>query len=231
MPVEHTTHHATGSHFLLRQIRARPRLISAVTLSFIAYACLPALLAIHTTTRLLVAWNVGVIFYLLLTSIMMVRSSHEHMRARAKMEDEGRWIVMTCTISATLACLVAIFFDLSAARAAQGLLRHLHVSLAVATVASSWFFIHLMFALNYAHDFYAHKDNTLHRGLDFPNTDEPDYLDFLYFSCIIGTSGQTADVSFSSKKMRRVGLVHCILSYAFNTTVLALAINLAAGLM
>jgi uncharacterized membrane protein len=68
-------------------------------------------------------------------------------------------------------------------------------------------------------------------GLDFPGTHSPDYADFLYFSCIIGTSGQTADISFCSRSMRRTGLVHCVLAYFFNTTLLALTINIASGLL
>ncbi|HNN86801.1 MAG: DUF1345 domain-containing protein [Pseudomonadales bacterium] len=232
MPVEHTQHHAASRHFLLRQLHARPRLFSAVALAALIYGLLPFLIAMHPTTHLLIAWNTGIGMYLLLAGgMVLTRASHEHMRARARMEDEGRLAVMSCAILATIACLVAIFFDLSHAKNLQGSLRYLHVALAILTVALSWLFIHLMFALNYAHDFYTHTNGQRNGGLEFPNTAEPDYLDFLYFSCIIGTSGQTADVSISSQALRRTSLVHCILSYAFNTTVLALAINLAAGLM
>ncbi|HPU80772.1 DUF1345 domain-containing protein, partial [Accumulibacter sp.] len=68
-------------------------------------------------------------------------------------------------------------------------------------------------------------------GLDFPGGHAPDYGDFLYFACVIGTSGQTADVSLSSRSMRRTGLVHCVLAFFFNTTILALTINIASGLL
>jgi uncharacterized membrane protein len=69
-----------------------------------------------------------------------------------------------------------------------------------------------------------------HGGLEFPGGQPPDYGDFLYFSCVIGTSGQTADVSFTSRKMRRTGTLHCILAFFFNTTLVALTINIASGL-
>ncbi|MBP7395112.1 MAG: DUF1345 domain-containing protein, partial [Zoogloea sp.] len=68
-------------------------------------------------------------------------------------------------------------------------------------------------------------------GLQFPGETDPDYGDFLYFAAVIGTSGQTADVSFASRPMRRIGLLHCVLAYAFNTTLLALTINIASGLL
>jgi uncharacterized membrane protein len=87
-----------------------------------------------------------------------------------------------------------------------------------------------MFALHYAHDYYAAACQGRPVGLRFPDDEHPDYGDFFYFSAIIGTSGQTADVAFVSKPMRRIGSLHCILAYLFNTTVLALVINIAASL-
>ena len=87
-----------------------------------------------------------------------------------------------------------------------------------------------MFALHYAHDYYANLAQAPHGGLDFPGGQLPDYGDFLYFACVIGTSGQTADVSFTSRRMRRTGTVHCVLAFFFNTTLIALTINIASGL-
>jgi uncharacterized membrane protein len=113
----------------------------------------------------------------------------------------------------------------------QGGLKYAHIALAALTIVSSWAFTHLMFALHYAHDYYVARAKGLPGGLDFPGESAPDYGDFVYFSFVIGTSGQTADVSFTSKSMRRIGLVHCVLAFAFNTTVLALTINIAAGLI
>jgi uncharacterized membrane protein len=102
--------------------------------------------------------------------------------------------------------------------------------LAGCTVLSSWAFIQMMFALHYAHDYYAAVSHQRPVGIGFPNDNDPDYGDFFYFSAIIGTSGQTADVPFISKPMRRIGTLHCILAYLFNTTVLALLINIAASM-
>jgi uncharacterized membrane protein len=87
-----------------------------------------------------------------------------------------------------------------------------------------------MFALHYAHDYYLALARGKHAGLEFPGGEAPDYGDFLYFACVIGTSGQTADVSFTSRAMRRTGLVHCVLAFFFNTALVALTINIASGL-
>jgi len=113
----------------------------------------------------------------------------------------------------------------------HGPLRAAHIALAGVTVLSSWAFIQVMFALHYAHDYYADACHGRTAGLQFPDPEPPDYGDFFYFSSVIGTSGQTADVSFVTKGMRRIGSVHCILAYLFNTTVLALLINIGAGLL
>ena len=88
-----------------------------------------------------------------------------------------------------------------------------------------------MFTLHYAHDYYLEACHGRKPGLAFPDDDDPDYGDFFYFSAVIGTSGQTADVSFVTKPMRRIGSLHCILAYLFNTTVLALLINIGASLL
>lgn len=97
-------------------------------------------------------------------------------------------------------------------------------------LVSSWAFTHMMFALDHAHNYYVALDRGRPAGLAFPGEDPPDYGDFVYFAFVIGTSGQTADVSFTSRSMRRVGLVQCVLAFLFNTTVLALTINMVASL-
>ncbi|HET8708469.1 MAG TPA: DUF1345 domain-containing protein [Pseudomonadales bacterium] len=188
-------------------------------------------LAAHVTTRLLIAWNAGIGLYLMMSLKMVMQSTHEHIRLRACIQYEGRIVVLVGVMMATLACLAAIFAELTVVKQAQGALRYGHIALAAGTIASSWLFIHLMFALHYAHDFYIDHGEGIQRGLIFPGESQPDYADFLYFACVIGTSGQTADVSFASPQMRRVGLVHCVLAYVFNTTVLALTINIASGLV
>lgn len=88
-----------------------------------------------------------------------------------------------------------------------------------------------MFALHYAHDDYVALIRRQPPGLAFPGEDNPDYGDFLYFACVIGTAAQTADVPFTSRTMRRTGLVHGVLAFFFNATLLALTINIASGLL
>lgn len=214
----------------IRVVRARPRI-------FIASACaaavgwlLPVDIASHTVTRLLIAWNAGTCLYVALAAVMMIRSSEHKMRRRAQLQDEGQLAILFFVVVSSVASLAAIAAELAVAKDIHGGLRIAHILLAGVTVLSSWAFIQTMFALHYAHDYYAAACHGRPVGLQFPGDDEPDYGDFFYFAAVIGTSGQTADVSFLSKPLRRIGTLHCILAYLFNTTVLALLINIGAGL-
>lgn len=216
---------------VLRQIKARIRLVSATLFGVALHLALPPAWPTLTTTRVLLCWNAAVALYLLMALWVMRQSDVEHMRQRAYRQDEGQKTILLLTIGAVLASLVAIVAELSTIKSLSGSDKLLHIALTGATVASSWVFMHLMFAMHYAHDYYLSGRHGREPGLSFPQEPMPDYWDFLYFSAVIGTSGQTADVSFTSKAMRRTGLVHCVLAYFYNTTVLALTINIAASLM
>jgi uncharacterized membrane protein len=133
-------------------------------------------------------------------------------------------------VVAAVASLAAIAGELAVVKDMHGFAKTAHIALAGCTVLTSWAFIQIMFALHYAHDYYAAVCHSRAAGLQFPGEEQPDYGDFFYFAAVIGTSGQTADVAFATKPMRRIGSMHCILAYLFNTTVLALLINIGASL-
>ena len=216
---------------MVRVILARPRLAASALSGLLAGLLIPESLILHGVTRAIVGWNIGACLYLALAAHMMFRSSHERMRARARQQDEGRRLVLAMVIVAALISLGAIVAQLSVAKDLPGGAKFAHVALAALTIITAWAFTQTMFALHYAHDYYAAEGGGLRGGLEFPGGHAPDYGDFLYFACVIGTSGQTADVSFTSRSMRRIGLVHCVLAFFFNTTVLALTINIASGLI
>ncbi|MFM7025727.1 MAG: DUF1345 domain-containing protein [Limnohabitans sp.] len=216
---------------LLRQIRARMRLVAAVVFGAVLQFMLPPDWPGTSTMRLLLCWNAAVALYLLMALWVITTSSLDTLRQRAYRQDEGQKTILLLTAAAVLASLVAIVAELGTIKTLTGSEKMLHLGLAASTVASSWVFMHLMFAMHYAHDYYLSSRRGQEPGLSFPQEPAPDYWDFLYFSAVIGTSGQTADVAFTSRAMRRTGLVHCVLAYFYNTTVLALTINLAAGLM
>ena len=222
------------SHFskplLFRLFLSRPRLLSSIALGLATALLLPETLAQQTVTRAIVGWNVGAILYLLLAMKMMFWSTHERMRVRALQQNEGKTVVLILVITSAIMCIGAIVAELAVVKDLKGELRYAHIALAGLTIATSWAFTQVMLALHYAHDYYVCVFHGEPGGLEFPGGHIPDYGDFLYFASVIGTSGQTADVSFTGRKMRRTGMIHCVLAFFFNTTVVALTINIASGL-
>ncbi len=216
---------------VIRLLVPRPHLTSSVLVAVLIYALIPFFAPMEQVTRILLGYNLGAFLYVLLTARMIQTSTVLSMRRRALTQDEGKLAILLVVVVSSVASLMAIAVQLAAAKDMQGLAKSEHIALAACTVLTSWAFTQVMFALHYAHEFYHHSRGHQGGGLDFPSTSEPNYWDFLYFSCIIGTSGQTADVAISDTGMRRLTLVHCVLAYFFNTTLLALTINIAAGLL
>ena len=214
---------------LLHQIRVRPRLALSAGVVATALVLLPP--SLSGPTRALVAWDTGTGLYLALAWAMMLRGSVEKMRWRARLQDDGAAVVLGLTVAAAVASLAAIVLELVGVKNYSPRAQTLHLALAGVTILCSWCFVHTAFALHYAHEFYADRGHEGHPGLEFPGARQPDYLDFLYFSFVIGTTSQTADVSISSRDLRRLALLHGVIAFFFNTTLLALTINIAAGLI
>jgi uncharacterized membrane protein len=219
-----------GAHTLWGQLRARPLLLSTSLIGVLAAWLAQSVSSMHTVTAGIIGWNAGALLYIALASWMMLRSTPEAMRERAMRLDAGQGVVLVMVVLAALVSLAAILAELVVAKDMSGANRYIHIALAVLTILSSWAFTHLMFALHYAHDYHLALMRGQEGGLSFPGPETPDYGDFLYLSFIVGTSGQTADVSFTSRHMRRIGLLHSVLAFLFNTSLLALTINIAASL-
>ncbi len=175
------------------------------------------------------SWNVGACLYLFLTLSMMCRADPDQVCARALRQDAGNTAILIMVILSAIVCLVANVMVLGISQKLEGNDKLMHVLLAALTIITSWIFTQSMFAVHYAHEYYTAQTSDRDPGITFPGSEQPDYLDFMYFSCMIGTSGQTADVSFTTRSMRRVGLVHGVMAFLFNTTLIALTINIAAG--
>jgi uncharacterized membrane protein len=211
---------------LLHHLRVRPYLMGACA---VGLACALLLPAPNAVTRALVGWNAAVWLYLVLLGWMMVRADHGRVQRAAVAQAESAATVLALVSLAAVASLVGVVFELSAAK--QPGLAHAwwHVLLALATVLGSWTLLPMVFALSYASVYYrAHGG-----GLRFPDDDpqfRPNYADFLYFSFTIAVASQTSDVSVSTAAMRRVVLLQTLLSFAFNATILAFSINIAASL-
>ncbi|MFP0626998.1 DUF1345 domain-containing protein [Acinetobacter baumannii] len=212
-------------------IQNRPHFFIALIFGVVVASLLAWLTSWKWSTILLASWNGSISLYLLHVWKLMRSADHSQMQQQAKKQDESKWVIMLIVLLAITMSLVAILVQLS--QLPSGHYEKLgHVALALLTIISAWLFMHTVFALHYAHDFYmALSRNEENGGLDFPGTEHPTYPDFLYFSYIIGTSAQTADVSITNKHMRLLNLFHAVLSFGFNTTILAICINVAAGFL
>ena len=216
---------------------SRPRLVAAIGLGLAAgfvLAVLPN--ALDTATRAILAWDFGCAVFLWTTIRHIAERDAPYIRGAAARQDEGQGMILALVLCLSAASLAAVAVELSLAKDAQGLDKALRVALAFGSVSVSWFVTQLIFALHYAHEYYAPDDDgdptTLQQGgLRFPDDDAPDYWDFIHFAVVIGVASQTADVEFTSKRMRRIGTVHGLVAFTFNTVILALTINILAGLI
>ena len=212
---------------ITRHLRAHPRLMTST-----AVGTLTGLLAMHLSfvQRGLVGWNAGVWLYLASIGVMMLRADKGHVRRVASTQAESATVVLTIVTLAAVTSIGAVVFELAAIKGAAGTAAWPHLAFALLTVAGSWLLVPTLFATSYASTYYGTSPGG---GLRFPSDEpdfEPDYADFLYYSFTIAVAAQTADVSVSSRAMRRLTLTQSVLAFVFNTAVLAFSINIAASL-
>ncbi len=213
---------------LMRVLASRSYLFAAAAISiavfFAAWPWIPS-----NITRALIGWNIGVLVYLGMAFSFMTNVDIERMKGRALSHDEGGHAILVVTILAAVASIGALVAELSDAKGHSG--AGMRVALAAMTVVLSWLFMQIVFAMHYAHLYYlAEKQEQPRGGLDFGEEGEPDYWDFVHFAIVMGATAQTADITFSSRHMRRIGTLHSLVAFGFNTAILATMINIAASL-
>jgi uncharacterized membrane protein len=206
----------------IRVVYGRPRTFISVLIGIIAFFLQPG--SLRLVTRLLIAWDIFISVYLLLVYIMMSRCGLAHIRRNAILQDDGRFLILLVTALGAFASIAAIVFELGASHRSV-----VDLTLATLTIALSWATVHTTFALHYAHDYYR---GAKPGGLQFPSGDQQDhadYWDFVYFSFVIGMTAQVSDVGITDKTIRRTATVHGIISFVFNTALVALMVNIAAS--
>ncbi|RTL53777.1 MAG: DUF1345 domain-containing protein [Bradyrhizobiaceae bacterium] len=201
-----------------RVVYSRPRLFISIAIGLASLLVMPW--SWRLTTRLLLAWDVSLVLYLSLAFTTVFSCGAEFMRRQAALQDDGRFFILGMTSTAALASIIAIVLELGAANRGQ-----MQLLLAVVTIALSWAAIHTTFALHYAHEYYRGETG----GLAFPGGGDPDYWDFVYFSFVVGMTAQVSDVGITDKIIRRTAAAHGVVSFVFNTALLALMVNIAAS--
>ena len=187
-----------------------------------------------TTPAIILFTWIGVALTIIILDWIIIITSHpREVRRIAKLQDSSRTIIFLFVLAASIASMGAIVFLLKSAKDHND--KNAHILLAIGAVIISWWLVHTIFSLLYAHLYYDTDTDDGHiipgGGLDFPGKEEPDYLDFVYFSFVIGMTFQVSDVEIASRKIRRFALLHAIMSFAFNTAILALSINVISGMV
>lgn len=204
-------------------------LVVAVMAFGLSYQWLPLKL------DLIVAWDVFALSLLALAWAGIIFSDVKKRVEEARLQDSSRTVIGCCLVMAAIAGLFGAAWLLSTAKLASGNEAIVLVALAVLTVVVSWVLVHTVMTLHYAHTCYQiagdPQENPANVGLDFPNEPQPDFIDFAYFSFIIGMTCQTSDVGITSRRVRRIALVHGLIAFGFNAVIVALSLNLASSLL
>jgi uncharacterized membrane protein len=216
---------------IARSIAIRPKVYLAVLAGVTAAVLLPDTLSGSIRTAL--AGDIGAVVYLAIGVRMMLTHGGDVIRQRAAAQDDGSAVILAVVLVAIALSFWTIFGVLSEAKQVSGAMKGLYTGLAAATVLLSWLVTQVAFTFHYAHEFYRPDDTAEKRagGLEFPKDSSPDYWDFFYFATSIGAASQTSDIAIRTKALRRLVTLHAIISFFFNTAVLALAINIGASLI
>ncbi|HUC65532.1 MAG TPA: DUF1345 domain-containing protein [Stellaceae bacterium] len=220
-----------GFRAALRRPFPATRLALATAAGLAVYLALPAAW-LRSGERLALSWLAGIAVFLALVALVVVHASPEQVRRRARELDPRGWMITVILVAAATVSLFALGFTLEKPPNERAIAMATRLVLAGLTVVASWTLVHTTFALHYTHHYYGDRPAGAPQdrgGLAFPGEEQPDYWDFLYFSFVIGMTCQVSDVQVTSRPMRRLTLMHGVLSFFFNTVILALAVNLLAS--
>ncbi len=214
---------------IYRILRARPFFTFGYSLGLISYG---ALTPVHSIAiRAVLAWDIGSFFYLALTAVMFLRDLDRDISRDAKAHQEGEESMFTLTLLAAIMSFASLFlFSQAAERKSH---EGAFLAFVIITLALSWLVTHITFAFRYAHEYYSRDlgGPEIDRGIDFPNDDKPDYLDFVYFAFVLGMTFQVSDCDITAKKIRRLATLQGLIGFLFSTVIVALSVNTAASLM
>ncbi|NWK98537.1 DUF1345 domain-containing protein [Sphingobium lactosutens] len=197
------------------------------------YGMFLALLAVIAPLAILLPWHEAVMsgfdiaaLAFMISVVPLIDADAASMRRKALANDANRGLMLLLTGIVSLVILVAVGVAISQHGGPDGI----SIALLLATLLIAWLFSNLVYAMHYAHIFYLPgKDGKDRSGLDFPDTDEPAYWDFLYFAFTLGMTFQTSDVSVTATGMRRTVLFQCLAAFLFNLGILAFTINVLGG--
>ncbi len=217
--------------FRLYQIlRARPYFTACYAIGLLSWVLMFAVT--NPAIRAVAAWDIGSLLYLVTTLLVFTLTQERDISEDAKAHQEGEWTVFSLTVLGAVMSFVSLFLFSHAANQ-KAHFTGAYLGFVVVTLTLSWAVTQLTFAYRYAHEYYSYDlgGETVDGGIEFPKDETPDYLDFVYFSFVLGMTFQVSDCNITSKKLRRLATLQGLIGFLFNTVILALSVNIAASLL
>jgi uncharacterized membrane protein len=224
MPVKKSS----DAHNAFERLHAIHKIIICIVLAIAAY--LVADIKNNPLTRLMIGWNTFSLCMIIMTWITFKITTPDEIRRQAELQDTSRVVIFVIVLISAFASFFAVLLLVISEKKET---EAFDIPVAMAGMFFSWFLVHTIFAMRYAHIYYGDHETqpAIHAGgLIFPEEDNPDYIDFAYFSFVLGMTFQVSDIQVTSKELRKMALLHGILSFGFNTIIVALTINVIAGL-
>lgn len=215
----------------LNRLNALQKLVISLVLGGVVYIIIPFRTS-STLPHLIFSWDVFCLCLLVLSWITFYVTPPQQIREQARRQDDSRVVIFFLVLVATCISMLAVILILIS-KAATPEDKALQLPVAIACMFLSWALVHSIFASRYAHLYYADhkiKKDTNAGGLDFPGEPHPDFVDFAYFSFTLGMTFQVSDVEISSRTIRRLALWHGLIAFGYNATIIALTVNVVAGL-
>ena len=213
------------------RLHAIHKLLISAVFAIIVYIIFP-ITHLNTVAHLMVGWDVFCLSIIGLSFVTFFTINSEQLCYQCSKQDESRVIIFLVVLVATIASLLAVVL-LITSKSGDSAAKLWELPIAIIGMMCSWILVHTIFTFRYAHIYYDNNEIDFGKsgsGLDFPGDKEPNYLDFAYFSFVLGMTFQVSDVSIHSKRLRKLALLHGLISFGFNTVVVALTINIIAGL-
>jgi uncharacterized membrane protein len=217
---------------IINRLTSGHKLVISAAIGVIAYIIF-LLAPTKTLPHLIFGWDIGALALIILTWITFYTTSAEEIREQAGRQDDRAPVIFFIVLIAACISMLAVIM-LLASKNDGAIAKVMQLPIGLGCMVFSWFTVHTIFTSRYADMYYADhetKTNCYAGGLDFPGEKEPDFVDFAYFSFTIGMTFQVSDVEVPNRDIRRLVLYHSLISFAYNATIIALMVNIIAGLM
>lgn len=216
---------------LFEKLHSAHKLLICVVIAVVVYFIIN-IQKLDGLTHIMIGWDTFSLGMIIMSWMTFSITNSRQIREQAKVQDSSRVLIFVTVLVSTFAGFLAVLLLIISKKEFKDT-EALHLVVAIGGMLFAWFLVHTIFTFRYAHIFYGDDEedsNTHAGGLKFPGDDKPDYIDFAYYSFVLGMTFQVSDVDITSKRLRRLSLLHSILSFIFNTVMIALTINIMAGL-